>query len=101
MILDSDTVFTVRLSSEKTDKIRINTHVEGEYHENVVVNTSEENKTLTVTTGYSPFFEKENDKLAAHKVIAIDMELEIYIYCPDGSWAHHRKRKIICIQTLS
>lgn len=77
LILDSDTVFTVRLSSEKTDKIRINTHVEGEYHENVVVNTSEENKTLTVTTGYSPFFEKENDKLAAHKVIAIDMVITV------------------------
>jgi len=77
LALHSDDVFTVNISTKKTDKITIQTHVEGEYYENVVVNTSEKNRILTVTTGYSPFFEKENDKLAAHKVIAIDMEITI------------------------
>ena len=77
LVLQADNVFTVTISAEKTDKISVKTHVEGEYYESVVVNTSEENKNLTLTTGYSPFFERENDKLGAHKVIAIDMLITV------------------------
>ncbi|WP_339701208.1 hypothetical protein [uncultured Marixanthomonas sp.] len=77
LIIESDDVFTIDISAKKTDKIKIRTHIEGENYESVVVNTSEAHKTLTLSTGYSPFFKKENDKLAAHKIIAIDMIVTI------------------------
>ncbi|RFN59311.1 hypothetical protein [Marixanthomonas ophiurae] len=77
LIIESDDVFTIDISAKKTDKIKINTHIEGEYYESVVLNTSEAHKTLTLSTGYTPFFKKENDKLAAHKVIAIDMVITV------------------------
>ncbi len=77
LAIKSDEVFTVNISTKQTDKITIQTHVEGEHYESVLVNTSEKNRKLLVTTSYSPFFKKENDKLAAHKVIAIDMDITI------------------------
>ena len=49
----------------------------GENYENVLVTTSEENKTLKIGTSYSPYFIAENDKLAAHKVMSVDIELTI------------------------
>ena len=77
LVIESDDVFTITISAQKTDNINVRTHIEGEHHESVVVNTSEAGKTLTLSTGYSPFFEKENDKLAAHKLIAIDMLITV------------------------
>ena len=41
------------------------------------LNISEENKTLSLSTGFTPYFQAENDKLAAHKVISIEMKLNI------------------------
>lgn len=75
LVIESDDVFTIDISAAKTDKIKVRTHIEGEHYESVVLNTFEAHNTLTLSTGYSPFFEKENDKLAAHKLIAIDMEI--------------------------
>jgi len=77
LVIESDDVFTIAISAQKTDNINVRTHIEGEHHESVVLNTSEAGKTLTLSTGYSPFFEKENDKLAAHKLIAIDMLITV------------------------
>lgn len=73
LVIASDEVFGITISAEKTDKIRVYTNVEGETYENVVLRTSEDEKTLTIKTDYSPYFEKFDDKLAAHKVLAIDM----------------------------
>lgn len=75
LTLNVDEVFSVRVTAKNTDKILVITTVQGENYENVVVNTSEENKNLILSTGYSPFFTLENDKLAAHKVISIGMEI--------------------------
>ena len=77
LIINSDSIFTVYITSKKTNKITVKTKVAGETYENVVLNTAEENGKLIITIGYSPFFKAENDKLAAHKVIAIDMEIVI------------------------
>jgi len=77
LIINSDSIFTVYITSKKTNKITVKTKVAGETYENVVLNTAEENGKLIITIGYSPFFKTENDKLAAHKVIAIDMEIVI------------------------
>ncbi|PVW15298.1 hypothetical protein [Marixanthomonas spongiae] len=77
LVIESDDVFSIAILAEKTNTINVRTHIEGEHYESVVLNTSEAHKTLTLSTGYSPFFEKENDKLAAHKLIAIDMVVTV------------------------
>ena len=73
----SDDIFNIVIFSNDTTSINVVTKIEGEPYENVVLNISEKNKTLTLSTGFTPYFQAVNDKLAAHKVISIEMELYI------------------------
>ncbi len=71
----SEAIFNIIISSEKVDKIKIRTSVEGENFENIVLGVKKDNGILTLNPEFSPYFEAKNDKLAAHKVLAIEMEL--------------------------
>ncbi|GAB5398516.1 MAG: hypothetical protein Aureis2KO_01010 [Aureisphaera sp.] len=73
----SDQVFLIKLQTIATETIEILTEVEGENYENVLLSAHEKNGTLYIKTGYTPYFEAANDKLAAHKVISIEMTLLI------------------------
>jgi len=73
----SNDIFNIVIISNHSSRINVITKIEGEYYENVVLNISEENKTLRLSTGFTPYFQAVNDKLAAHKVISIEMELNI------------------------
>jgi len=75
----SDEVYHISIISEATERIHVRTRVEGEHNENVTLLVSDENKTLSIGTGFTPFFVQQNDKLAAHKVISIEMEIRIPI----------------------
>lgn len=77
LIITSDLINTLTITSEATNQIRIVNKTVGENYENLIVTTSEENKTLKIGASYSPFFIAENDKLAAHKVMSVDIELII------------------------
>lgn len=73
----SNEVYQIKIITEATERVHVKTKVEGEYNENVTLLISEENKTLSISNGFTPFFVKHNDKLAAHKVIAIEMEIRL------------------------
>jgi len=73
----SDDIFNIVINSSDTSSINVITKIEGEHYENVVLNISEENNTLKLSTGFTPYFKAMNDKLAAHKIISIEMELNI------------------------
>ena len=74
----SDAIFKIKVTSEMTDTITLAARIEGEFSENIIVEAKDpelDNGKLLLTIGYSPYFEPKNDKLAAHKVDAIEMEL--------------------------
>ncbi|MBL4663822.1 MAG: DUF4097 family beta strand repeat protein [Flavobacteriaceae bacterium] len=73
----SDEIYHVKIISEATETIYVNTKVEGEHSENIVLLISEANKTLSLTHGFTPYLVMQNDKLAAHKVISIEMEIRV------------------------
>ena len=73
----SDEVYHISIISEATNRISVRTKVAGEHSENVALLVSEENKTLSLSSGFTPFFVQQNDKLAAHKVLSIEMEIRI------------------------
>jgi len=77
LVIISNDIFNIVIISNHTSRINVITKIEGEHYENVVLNISEENKTLSLSTGFTPYFQAENDKLAAHKVISIEMKLNI------------------------
>ncbi|WP_203294819.1 hypothetical protein [Luteirhabdus pelagi] len=80
----SDQLFSVKVTNGETTKIKLSTYIAGETSENAVVqvsdtllNPSDTRKTLHITTGFPSFFHPKNDKLAAHKVLAMEMVLEV------------------------
>lgn len=75
--IDSDVVYKVQISSATEETIDLITSIEGEYYESVVVHSRILGRTLKVDTGFSPFFSPKNDKLAAHKVLSIEMTLRV------------------------
>ncbi|PKA82808.1 hypothetical protein ATE92_0947 [Ulvibacter sp. MAR_2010_11] len=77
LVIESDVVFEIEIVSEKIEAISVSTHIHGETSENVVLDVHESNGILTINTGFTPFFEAQNDKLAAHKVLAIEMYIKI------------------------
>jgi hypothetical protein len=77
VLIASDAVYNVRITSEETKTITLTTSVEGEIYESVVVEEVISGRTLQIDTGFSPFFSPKNDKLAAHKVLSVEMVLVI------------------------
>jgi hypothetical protein len=71
--IDSDQISKITLRSEPIDKITIYTRMEGETIDNNLITITTTENVLSIGTDITPFFEPYNDKLAAHKVLAIEM----------------------------
>lgn len=76
--LKVDEVFGVYISTNpKINKLKIKSYSEGEYAQNIGFNFTEENKTLTIQTVFPEILTSGYDKLSAHKVFAVRLEIEI------------------------
>jgi len=73
--ITSDVIYHITIRSEKTNSIKIKAQIEGENYENVVLSILKKHNSLQINTPFTPFFEVKNDKLAAHKLISIELEL--------------------------
>jgi len=75
LIFDLDNVFTIKLSSTKSNKVIIKAISEGEYANHFVITKKQENHTLYVSGNIAFTFPNNQDKLSAHKVHAIAVEI--------------------------
>lgn len=77
LFIDSNEVFEISVSAIDTDIITVHTIIDGEAFASTLLNTSIEDRVLKITTGNTPDYIPFNDKLSAHKVIAIELEITI------------------------
>jgi len=70
-------VFKITISASNTDRIRLITHSEGEYFNQILVQTKVDNGNLSIKTSYPQELTGGFDKLSAHKVFSLEIELEI------------------------
>jgi len=75
LIFDLDNVFTIKLSSTKSNQVIIKAISEGEYANHFVITKKRENKTLHISGNIAFTFPNNQDKLSAHKVHAIAVEI--------------------------
>lgn len=75
--VDGNTVFNISFHTNASKSIEIKTKIEGENSENFILVTNVENETLFVAINKQPLFQNVNDKLSAHKAIAIELFLTI------------------------
>lgn len=84
-ILDNQDVSTVYINGANCYKIHviaqplhdmnIKTRIAGEHNEDMMIATKVKHDTLFVGARFQPLFVADNDKLSAHKVMSIEMEV--------------------------
>lgn len=73
----SDAIYSIEIKSVETNTISISTSIEGEHYESVMVNAVTTGRKLNISTGFRPYYIPENDKLAAHKILSIEMHIVV------------------------
>ncbi len=75
--ISSDKIHHIHLISTDLNTISIITRIEGQDYESVVLSLLEKKNILFIKPEITPFFKSINDKLAAHKVQSIEIEIKL------------------------
>ncbi|WP_416446070.1 hypothetical protein ACH3O9_08050 [Leeuwenhoekiella sp. A16] len=75
IFVNSDQIFRVNIIAGDTKDVVISSGIEGETYESVLINTKVENDLVVITVGRTPDFEAFDDKLAAHKVMSVEIDI--------------------------
>ncbi|MGW9684335.1 hypothetical protein [Flagellimonas sp. 2504JD1-5] len=78
--IDAEFCYQVNLLTSKTEEVVVKATMEGEYAKDLVVSIEEEGATMLISTRFQPNFINPNDKLSAHKVISIALEINLPEY---------------------
>lgn len=73
--IDLDNCFKIHMETLKTDEVIVNAMIDGEYVKDLVLNVTEEGSMILINAGFQPNFIDPNDKLSAHKVVSIALEV--------------------------
>ncbi|MFB9051808.1 hypothetical protein ACFFVB_01840 [Formosa undariae] len=75
--INGDNCFKIHVTASNTSRITIQTNIAGEHNEEMLVIAKTSNDSLYVSTGFHPLFQADNDKLSAHKVMSIELEIQV------------------------
>lgn len=77
IVIEGNNMFKINVSTLKTNFAIIKTKIEGEYSDQMVVLVEVMGDTLNVSSKFQPLFKKDDDKLGAHKVMSVEVELVV------------------------
>jgi len=81
LYIDTDEVFKIIIkTSTNSNQISISTHSEGEYFNDIALNTEVRKNSVYLTTQFREILQSGFDKLSAHKVFSLEVTLEV----PEG-----------------
>ena len=75
--INSDAIFKISIRAQKGKEISVYTIIEGETYESSLLHAVVADQRLEISTGRTPDFVPFNDKLSAHKVLSIELEITI------------------------
>ena len=75
--INTEKIFELNIFSSNANVLEVETKMEGEYYRDVNVITATKHKTLQLSCQLAEDFELPNDKLSAHKVFSITMNIYI------------------------
>lgn len=78
--IDGQQCFSIELKTADVPEVVVQAMMEGEYQRQVLLLAEKQANTLVISTGFSPDFKLPNDKLAAHKVLSIRLEIILPAY---------------------
>ncbi|WP_029033902.1 hypothetical protein [Salinimicrobium terrae] len=80
IVFSGDEIFKISIGTGLEKKVVITTRTEGEYFNVISLDADLQNQTLFLTSRYRKVLQNGYDKLSTHKVISMEVELEI----PEG-----------------
>ncbi len=73
--IDVNKCYALDISTADTDEMYIEATFDGEYQKDLLLVINEQKSSIMVDTKFQPSFIHPNDKLSAHKVIAIELKI--------------------------
>lgn len=73
--IDAKNCFEIRTATSESNEIRIEAIIDGEYRNDLILKLREKGTSILVSAGFAPNFKGFNDKLSAHKVISIALQI--------------------------
>ncbi|MDT0606514.1 hypothetical protein [Croceitalea rosinachiae] len=77
IFIDTKNCYQVNLKTIASKELVVKASIEGEYLRDLVVKVEDNGKDVFVSAGFLPNFIAPNDKLSAHKVISISLDINI------------------------
>lgn len=78
--ISANKCYQLDVETNTGNEILVSANIEGEYADDLLVTLSESGKTLLVNAAFNPNFEAPNDKLSAHKVVSIALDIKLPAY---------------------
>lgn len=75
VIISGDQCFEINLGTTPTQEVVVQADMEGEYQNDVFIEMETIGNSLRIGTNFAPNFERPNDKLSAHKVLSIRLNV--------------------------
>lgn len=75
--IDGNGIFKINIKNSESNTIDLLVKFEGEHSENLVIIDSINQGVLKLSTDFQPLFKADNDKLSAHKVLSVELQLSI------------------------
>ncbi|MEO0526879.1 MAG: DUF4097 family beta strand repeat-containing protein [Bacteroidota bacterium] len=75
--IEAANCFEITMQTSKTKEMVVEATIDGEYKKDLLLNIGKKGTTAIVNTSFQPNFIDPNDKLSAHKVIAIALNITI------------------------
>lgn len=79
IVLASDEIYRISISSGSGENITVRTRADGEYYQDINLDMEQVEGTLFLSSRYREILQSGFDKLSAHKVFAMEVELEVPI----------------------
>jgi hypothetical protein len=75
--IDANNCYSVSLVTRKGEEMSVTAQMDGEYNPDLLINIREEGSAMFISAGFQPNFVIPNDKLGAHKVVSIALQLTL------------------------
>ena len=75
--INTENCFKVELTTSKSKEILIEARIDGEYKNDLLVRVGHKGPVVGISAGFQPNFIIPDDKLSAHKVISISLQIQI------------------------
>lgn len=78
--IDSQHCYQIDLQTARTKEVQVEASIEGEYAKDLLISIEENGTTVRISAGFQPNFINPNDKLSAHKVVSIALQITVPQY---------------------